>query len=267
MIDFHNHILPNIDDGADSIEVSLEMLREAERQGITDIVNTTHYKHPKMLGKEVSYEQIKEEINKLQLLLDENYISIKLHMGAETFFYDNIIELKNNKLVTFSNGKYMLIEFMPNYFPKNQRHVLYELKMAGITPIIAHPERYRAVQDNIEIITEWLESGCLIQVDAGSPIGLLGESSRITSEIIIRNKWCQIIGSDAHNNKNRNFCLYKSLEYIYKLIGEEANKLVMDNPLSVISGEDIIVDINYDDLVEKNFLDSIREKISFKNLL
>ena len=84
MIDFHNHILPSIDDGSSSMEITLNMLRRAEEQGITEIVNTTHYKHPKMLNKEVNYNIIKENINDVEEIIYKNSINIKLHAGAET---------------------------------------------------------------------------------------------------------------------------------------------------------------------------------------
>ena len=148
----------------------------------------------------------------------------------------------------------MLIEFLTNFLPENQRNVLFELKMKGITPIIAHPERYLKVQKNIEIISDWLEAGCIIQIDAGSLLGKLGKEAKVTSQNILNNRWCQIIGSDAHNDTNRNFCLLKAFEYARESIGSEAIKLVLDNPMSVISGKDIQVNINYDNLNQKTFL-------------
>ena len=66
MIDFHNHILPNVDDGSSSLEMSINMIRQAQSQGITDIVNTVHYQHPKVFGFDISYDRIKKEVNFLQ---------------------------------------------------------------------------------------------------------------------------------------------------------------------------------------------------------
>ena len=261
MIDFHNHILPKIDDGSDSVEISLRMLSEAENQGITDVVNTTHFMHPKMHQKKVEYDYIKSEINKLQLQLDKNDIAIKLHFGAETLYSTDIIKYKTNKLVTFNHGKYMLIEFLTNHIPDSHRQSIYELKMNEITPIIAHPERYKMVQKNISIISEWLESGCLIQIDGGSLIGMFGKKAQKTAEIIITNKWCQIIGSDAHNDTNRNFCLLESFNFAKNLIGNDALKLVNDNPKAVIMGEKINVDVNYENLYYKNIFQRFKNKL------
>ncbi|MFL3009195.1 MAG: tyrosine-protein phosphatase [Candidatus Neomarinimicrobiota bacterium] len=262
MIDFHNHILPRLDDGSSSIETTLNMLRRAEEQGITEIVNTTHYKHPKMLDKEINYNIVKDNMINIEKLISQNGINIKLHAGAETFFHEDLLKLVDDKLATFCNGKYMLIEFLTNFLPPNHRQVLYELKMRGITPIIAHPERYKDVQENVGLVANWLESGCIVQIDAGSPLGYFGMNAKRTSEIIIKNQWCQIIGSDAHDDKKRNFCLYDSLKYVRGLIGDCANKLVYENPKSVIEGRSIDINVNYQNLYEENLLSIIKSKLN-----
>jgi protein-tyrosine phosphatase len=135
--------------------------------------------------------------------------------------------------------------------------------MNGITPIIAHPERYKAVQENIYIVADWLESGCLIQIDAGSPIGLMGKKAKLSSDIIIKNNWCQIIGSDAHDNKSRNLCIKDSFQYINSIIGDEAIKLVNDHPRSVILGDEIDISVNYENLHKKNIYELMKEKMGF----
>ena len=154
MIDFHNHILPKIDDGSKSLEMSLDMLRHAAEQGITDVVNTVHYQHPKVETEDISFERIQKEIKNLQTELDNHDISIKLHCGAEVFFLPNLLEIKDDPLATFSHGKYMLIEFQAHKLPDMHKQQLFDLKMAGVTPIIAHPERYKPVQEDISILEE-----------------------------------------------------------------------------------------------------------------
>ena len=90
MFDFHNHVLPNVDDGSISLEMSLEMLHNAQNQGITDVVNTVHYQHPKFEGLNISYEKIRSELNALQNELKNENINITLHCGAEVFFLPNL---------------------------------------------------------------------------------------------------------------------------------------------------------------------------------
>ena len=239
MIDFHNHILPDVDDGSKSIEQSIDMLRTAQRQGITDVVNTVHYQHPKMEGKNTDFRYISSIRDQLQTKLVNNNIDIKIHLGAEVFFNFNLLDILENELVTFSNMKYMLIEFEVFMFPKGYEEHLYELAIAGITPIIAHPERYRPIQNNVKIIEKLINSGCLMQVDAGSLIGHFGERTKQLAEELITRRMIHIMGSDSHNNKKRNFCLEEALKIAQNIIGETANILVDSNPRKVLSGGSI----------------------------
>ena len=91
MIDFHNHIIPGVDDGAKTIEMSIDMLKEASSQGITEVVSTIHFQHPKMDGKNTNYSFIKNKCNELQEALDANNINIKIHIAAEVFYLPNLI--------------------------------------------------------------------------------------------------------------------------------------------------------------------------------
>lgn len=241
MIDLHNHVLPNIDDGSKSLDISLSMLACAAEQGITNVVNTVHYQHPKVEGLDISYKKIQFATEKLQNELNVNNIPIKLHIGAEVYYLPNLLEIKDDPLVTFGNGKYMLIEFQPYLLPNTYKQIFFDLKMSGITPIIAHPERYKTVQDNFNIVYEWLNLGYLIQVSAGSLLGRMGKPAKIIAEKIIMNNYCQVLGSDAHNNSKRNFLLKEALEIAEKLIGKEAYKLVYDNPKSIINGRPISI--------------------------
>ena len=261
MIDFHNHILPDVDDGSKSTDISLEMLRFAQSQGITEVVNTVHFQHPKMEKRLISYEIIKEKTDELQNLLNQNKIDIKLHFGSEVYFLPNLMRIKNNPLTTFGNGKYMLIEFPLIQVPELQKKHLFDLKLSGVTPIIAHPERYITVQDDLSMVTTWLEAGCLIQVDAGSILGKLGKKSKEVAEKILKNGWCQIIGSDSHDNSNRNFCLREAHDYVMRWIGVDGKKMFSDNPKKVLEGNPIHVDFDYDN-EKKNFFKKIIKKLT-----
>lgn len=260
MIDFHNHILPCVDDGSQSIEISLNMLRHASNQGITDVVNTVHYQHPKVEGEDISFSRIKQISDELEIELKKNNIPIKIHLGAEVFFLPNLLKLKNDPLATFSNYKYMLIEFQAHQLPENHKQELYNLKLAGVTPIIAHPERYKFVQNDISLVSTWMDTGCLIMIDAGSPLGYFGQYCKSTSEKIIKNGWCHILGSDSHDDKKRNFCLKDSVEYVRTMIGSNVDKMVYDNPRSVINGDYISSEYEYEIEPPSGFFEKIKKK-------
>ena len=264
MIDFHNHILPNVDDGSKSLEISLKMLKEASMQGITDVVNTVHYQHPKVEGKDISFKRITKEINDLQLKLNKLDIPIKLHSGSEVYFLPNLTDIISDPLVTLGNGKYMLVEFQSFFLPRNYKEEFFKLKMEGVTPILAHPERYKPIQKNIDIIYDFLNMGCLIQIDGGSILGTLGKSAQVASEKIIKNKWCQFIGSDAHDLNKRNFNLKYALDFISKWVDEKYIKsLVFDNPQKVLDGEPIFIE--FDDYKRVSKRGIINKLFNFRN--
>ena len=240
MIDIHNHILPNIDDGSKSVEMSLNMLKYAYEQGITDVVNTVHFQHPLFTDIDHSLERFQKIAKFLQSKLDNSKIPIKIHLGSEVFYYENLIKIINEPLTTMGGGKYMLIEFSPNNIPASQKKILFDLKISGVTPIIAHPERYKLVQENFSIIYDWINAGCLIQLDAGSILGLMGKKAKESSLLIIKEQCCHIIASDAHNDSSRNFCIKDAYNYVKNIIGKEnSGLLVYEHPRSIINGEDL----------------------------
>lgn len=239
MIDFHNHILPNFDDGSKSFQMSMNMFREAERQGITEIVNTIHFQHPRIDNSHFTYNQITSEINNLQNELNKEKIKIKLHLGSELYFYQNLVELINNPIATIGNGKYMLIEFPVIKFPIGYEKILFELQLVGVTPIIAHPERYRQVQNDFQIISEFIDRGYIIQSDAGSILGQFGTRTKNCVINLLKNNLVHILGSDAHNDSKRNFCLKYALDDL-KFLDESTKKsLTYLNPKKIIIGEKI----------------------------
>lgn len=265
LIDLHNHVLPGIDDGAQNLSVSMNMIRTASEQGITDIVNTVHFQHPKMDMIPIDIDDIKLRIEELQKEIDYVGLNVKLHMGAEVFFLPNLLELKENPLCTFGNGQYMLIEFQMQKLPDIHHKILFDLKMSGVTPIIAHPERYSFVQKNINLVEQWIQSGCLMQIDAGSINGNLGRSAEKSAIEIVQKRMCHLIGSDAHNDKKRNFCLQEALGNVIKLTDKSFSDLLIQNAYKVLKGEYIEQDHIIDDFSNQNFLNRLKSKIWSEN--
>ena len=237
MIDFHNHIIPNVDDGAKSLEMSVEMLKEAERQGISDVVSTIHFQHPKMDGKNTDYSFINEKYLELKEALSENDIKINIHLSAEVFYLPNLTNILDNKLVTIGGGKFMLIEFQTKTLPPNYLAELYKLQNQGITPIIAHPERYLAIQQNPDLCNEWVSRGFVLQLDCGSILGHFKQKCKDTSNTLIENGCIQLIGSDAHNNRTRNFCLQPAYDYIERIFGMNVVQKMKNNSSLLLDGK------------------------------
>jgi len=240
MIDFHNHIIPNLDDGSKSIDMSISMLKEAQSQGITDIVNTVHFQHPKMEKKDTSYKFIVNEINKFQKIVYDNNINIKIHAASEVFFKFNLTEILNNPITTFGNGKYMLIEFQRLSFPKGYEDEIFKIQLKGITPVMAHPERYRGIQKDVNLAKKWIDRGYLIQIDCASIIGGFGKETQKTAIQLLENGLCHLIGSDAHNDKNRNFLLKQALLETKKIIDTDSSLIIKNNSYKILNGEEVL---------------------------
>ncbi len=234
MIDLHSHILPNIDDGAKDDQAALEMAKQAVAHGIRIVAATPHYLN-------LSWEFIQQKTAEFNSLLDQNQIDLEVVSGAELFVDPNIINMEKELIPTYNaTGKYALIEFPMLELPVYTDDVLFSLKVKGITPIIAHPERYRAVIENPNKVIDWIDAGCLIQMNSGSLIGTFGKKIKQVSEIMIQNRMVHFIASDAHSTGQRGFHLNKCVETCKRLIAEkDVDKLVKINPSLVIAGEPI----------------------------
>ena len=239
MIDLHNHVLYNVDDGSKSLDESLSMIKEAHNQGITDILQTVHFQHPKMENKNVDYKYLLGKVKSLQEEINKEDLNVSIHLGAEVFYLPNLTDILNNPIVTFGNNKFMLIEFSPNIYPVEYEEQFYKLQLEGITPIVAHPERYRFVQNNFDMLQTWIDRDYLLQVDCGSLLGHFGESVQKTAEKLLKYSFIHIIGSDAHNNRKRNFCLKDA----YSLVEYKRDKnyvdFLMNNAEKILKGENI----------------------------
>jgi len=182
MIDIHHHLLWDLDDGATSVEVSLDMARMAAADGITHVVCTPHAN-----GRyEYQPEVIDGKIAELQRLLESERISLQLGRGCDFHMsYENIQAAQDDPARYSINGLgYLLVE-IPDYgLPRGLAEVFYQMQIAGLTPILTHPERNRTLQTDQSLLLEWLRGGVLVQVTAGSVVGRMGKrAERMAHEL------------------------------------------------------------------------------------
>ena len=190
MIDFHSHILPNIDDGSTSMEESIKLIKEAEQAGFTGIISTSHYLQ--------NYYECDEEERKS--LLDKlNVGTPNLYLGSEIYITTEIVELiEDKKASTINNTQYVLFELPMNSKPLFVKDVVYKLIESGYKPIIAHPERYSYVKEDIEFAKELKDMGALFQSNYGSVIGMYGSSAKKTLKKLLKEDLISFLGSDVH---------------------------------------------------------------------
>ena len=239
MIDFHSHIIPNIDDGSTSMKDTINMINEARQAGFTEIISTSHYiqKYYDLdcFEREKILDIIKKKVS------EKKEINIKLYLGSEIYFTSEIIELvKNKKASTINNTRYLLFELPMNTKPLFVKEMVYELMQNGYIPIIAHPERYSYVQENIRYIEELAGMGVLFQSNYGSIIGMYGNSAKKTLKKLLKNNLISFLGSDVHRTGQIYPKIPKALKKLRKILSiEELEKLTTLNAQKVLKDEDL----------------------------
>jgi protein-tyrosine phosphatase len=215
MIDIHTHILPNIDDGAQTLTQSLEMINEACNAGFTSIICTPHYSQNKY---DTPIETIEELINKLQNYLPEN---IKLYIGAEVYISTDIDVLVKQKMVsTLNNSKYILFELPMHTKVIYMEEVVDKLLQSGLIPVLAHPERYTYLQKNMDVYQKLIEKGVLFQCNFGSIISYYGKNAKRTIKKLLKNDMVHFLATDTHRPNT----IYKDMNKILKKLGKIITK-------------------------------------------
>ena len=247
MIDIHSHIINEIDDGSKNIEMTINMLKKAEQSGTTDIIATPHF----MRGRfEVEYNEVVKKVEGLREIAKENNIDINIYAGQEVYYSKNILEYYNDKIIgTINNTKYMLIELpMLEFNIDEVINIIYELQIRGITPIIAHPERYKLFIKKPSMINSLIKEGMLFQLNAGSITGNFGKDVKKTATKYLENNIYSFIGSDAHRDIGRDTDMKEALG----ILEINQRRSFINNGKLMLKNEDVI--FNGSLVKEKKFL-------------
>lgn len=236
MIDIHAHVLPKIDDGPQSWDETLEMLRIAEEHGTTEVAITHH------ILSEVDYEREPEILRKfeeLQTRLPQEGIGIRLHLGSELYAQPDMS--LDHTISTYNNmRRYCLIEFPMQSIPRFAAQRFFELLTDGLTPILAHPERNAGILRRPEIAYEYARRGALLQVNAQSLLRRHGSRVRDLAHLLIECNLVHIVASDAHDPSRRPLRLDRAYELVAEIWGKDrADLLCVRNPRRVVRGDPI----------------------------
>lgn len=195
--DMHSHLLPGIDDGAQDMETSVELIRGMSELGYKKLITTPHIIWD-------MYRNTPEIINgKLELVREavkKEGIDVEIHAAAEYFLDEHVEELlkKKEPLLTVSGNK-VLTEFSMAFPSMNIKDALFEMAIQGYQPIIAHPERYIYLHQNKEFYTELKDIGCMFQLNLLSLTGYYGRSVKDLAEYLLSNDFYDLVGTDLHN--------------------------------------------------------------------
>lgn len=236
MIDIHAHLIPGVDDGSKNVEDTFTMFDEAKKVGFTDIILTSHYLTDYY---ETKIEELVFWKDKLQEVLDKSNKNLKLHSGMEVYISEDLDKLiKENKLLMLANSKYILIELPMSTEVKYLEHIIYFLESIGIKFILAHPERYKSIQKDPNIVEEYIEKGCLIQCNYGSILGQYGKETKKTIKTLLKKNLVHFMGSDCHRKDGIYLEIPKAVKKIEKIVGKQKlHEITTSNAQKIINNE------------------------------
>jgi protein-tyrosine phosphatase len=237
-VDIHCHILPGIDDGADSMDEALTMARIASGDGIGTVVATPH-----QLGNFTANrgDDIRQRVRELQKLLDVHRIPLRVLPGADVRIEDGMIQdIQEGHVLTLGDHRRHVLLELPHELYLPLEPLLQSLSRHRITGILSHPERNQGLLRNREQIGSLVDAGCLMQVTAGSLCGTFGPACQQMAEWMVREGLVHFVATDAHGVRSRRPLMRRAKEKICELVGESAAiDVCCRNPALVAEGEPV----------------------------
>ncbi len=233
MVDIHSHILPEVDDGPKSWDVSVAMCRTAAADGITHMVATPHANDRYHYDR----EYLKGLVAHLQQLIGE---SPKLSLGCDFHLsYDNLQDaLANPTRYVIEGTRYLLVEFSNYSVPQQTTDSFLQLGNCGITPIITHPERNPILRESPQRVLEWADQGCVVQMTGSALTGFWGERTRRAALWLLEHQAVHVLATDAHDTEKRVAILSTARDAAAAICGKDiAEAMVESNPLAIITNQ------------------------------
>lgn len=198
-VDIHSHLLPGIDDGAKTLEKSVELTKSFQELGISQIITTPHISH--FIWNNTP-EIIESKLQETKNALEENKIEIPFKASAE-YFMDNWFDnhLKEEKLLTLKEN-YVLVEISYLSAPLNLYKTIFDIQVAGYTPVLAHPERYLFYHENFSEYEKLKNAGCFFQLNLLSVVGYYGSKVAKTADELLKKGMYDFCGTDVHHRKH-----------------------------------------------------------------
>ena len=240
MFDIHMHILPGVDDGAQDYEDAIEMAEIALESGVTTIVATPH---ANQRGRFENYytPEFARRFDRLKEMLRSSHLKVNLLEGQEIMASDDMqSKIRDGRLVGLNHTQYYLIEVPFDSKPGWIEDRLMDVLMLGLTPIIAHVERYYCVQYDPSYVYEWIDMGCLTQMNKGSIFGRFGNDAQRASILLLNYELIHCIASDAHTPQQRTPWLKDTQDFLIENYDQEyAYRLLESNPYKIVTGQTV----------------------------
>lgn len=241
LVDIHSHLLPEIDDGSPNIETSLKLAQSAVDDGITHALMTPHHLNGKYLNHK---KDVINETAAFQEALKEHHIPLTVFASQEVRLSGDIPEAlaKDDILFCDEDGRYMLLEFPSEDVPTYAKSMTFDLLGDGITPIIVHPERNNKILQQPELLADFLDQGCLVQVTASSYVGVFGSEIEELSERLVKAGQVATFASDAHSLPKRESKMTVAYQKLAKQKGQKVVDKFKNNAKAIINGDTVTLD-------------------------
>ncbi|MCA0985136.1 tyrosine protein phosphatase [Halobacillus yeomjeoni] len=241
MIDLHSHILPGIDDGAQTLEESLMMARAAVKEGINQIVATPHHLTTRYTNTKASIIKQVEDFNEH---LKQEGIPLEVLPGQEARLSADFWEAYRQGEILPVNGDsgYLFIELPNMDVPGYTERVIFDLQKEGFKPIIVHPERNQVLQKQPDLLFRMVRNGAFTQVTAASLIGKFGKDAKKFAFQLIKSNLTHLVASDAHDTKKRGFYMKAAYDSIGRKFDNSLVYQYMENAHYVLNGEMVLTD-------------------------
>ena len=234
LIDLHSHVLPGLDDGARDQAESLLMLRLAEADGIRTIVATPH-------ATSCRPEQIAPSVSRLNAAAAGEGLSVKVVAGSEVRLAADLAERhRAGRLVTLNGTDYLLLELpLHGDWPPYLLEAIYALQVAGLVPILAHAERYPAVQKDPGILVDLIVRGVLVQVNATALLDVADPAEARVAAGLLRARMAHLVASDAHDLLSRPPRLQGALAAVSAIAGDDYAAGMVQTAAAVLAGASV----------------------------
>ncbi len=239
LVDIHAHLLPRSDDGSDSMTTSLQLAKEAVREGIHTIIATPN----QMDGRYINdADKVLSDVEDFNGVLKRSQIDLKILPGQEIRLSDQFLTaFDQGRLLTLANSKkYMLIELPNNSIPEIINQVISKLREHAITVIIAHPERNLTFLNDPKELNRLARQGVLFQVTSSSINGFFGKQIADFSLAMLRRGFVTTIASETHGiTSDQHYHLADAYSIAAKLIGGGKANIVKQNAVRIVEGEPV----------------------------
>lgn len=238
MIDLHTHILPGVDDGVETDDEAVEFARCAVHDGVRVIVATPHCRDG---FHQNDRRSVLDGVARLRERLDREGVGVRIEPGAEVHLCPDLVErVRDGRAPTLAdNGRTLLLELSLSQYPVELENVVFQLRLAGIDTVFAHPERIRFFQDDVARYERVVRLGAYGQITTGSILGTFGRTARDFSTELLCKGLVHVVASDAHNVRGRPPTLTAAVAAAERLVGgRRARAMVQEAPAALLAGRE-----------------------------